>query len=99
MPPLRCREYPAEGFPPLYPVQIVKGPKSDQAGVKGAVSPVELVLFFDHSQGAGNSFLCHYRSKNNDVPDVTVTVPCPGAQLLPPQPGQFLKQDRYFCQE
>ena len=83
--------------PFAYPAQVAKSPKSDQVIPAGIVAPAEVILVFNYSQASGNQFICHYRSKNGDIADVAVTVPCTGAKLLPPVPGQFLKQDRYAC--
>ena len=85
--------------PPLYPVLVTKNPKGDQAGAIGDVKPVELVLVIKSSQPAGNQFICHYHSQKDDVPDLTLTVPCAGAQFLQPQPGAFLKENKYYCNE
>ncbi len=85
--------------PPMYPVMITKSPKGDQYGAAGDVKPVEIVLGLNTSQAAGNQFICHYRSQNNDVSDLTLTVPCAAAEFLPQQPGGFLKEHKYYCNE
>jgi hypothetical protein len=85
--------------PPMYSVQLTKSPQGDKYGVAGTVVPTEVMLFFSHSLSSGNQFTCHYHSKQNDIPDVGLTVPCSGARKLPPQADSFLKQDRYYCNE
>jgi len=83
--------------PPIYPVQITKSPKGDQSGAAGSVTPTEVALSLNTAQAMGNQFVCHYRSKSNDIPDVLLTVPCPGAKPLPATPGQFLKTLKFYC--
>lgn len=78
---------------PLYLASVAKSPKMSPGDGAG---PVELLLSLDSAQGIGDQMICHYRSKSGDLPDFPVTLPCPGAKLLPPIPGK-ISPPRFYC--
>jgi hypothetical protein len=80
---------------PIYLVSVTKSPKMNPTD---GAAPVDLVLTLDHTGGGGSAdeMMCHYRSKSGDLPDFPVAVPCPGATLLPPIPGQIMPP-RFYC--